>query len=694
MQSGAKRGLVRALPWLLVFAFAVSLSLQRIRTFDYWWHLRTGQLIAETGAVPKVDPYTYTVPGAPWIDIHWLHQLGLHGLYSLGGHAAVVWGKAALVLALLGLLGTIGYRRERPFVTAFALALMLMVACDRIMPRPELPTFVCLAAVLALLDRHARRGDAWVYAIVGVQLLWVNLHGLFALGIAVCGIYWVAEVLHPFVVPGERWRADRVWRLAAVIALAALASLANPNFLDGALYPLQQLDMIGPTDERGWFGSVVAELVPPIGSVQPLDSVLLGFAAALAALSFGAMALNWRRLHGSDPLLWVAFLYLGLGAKRNVALFAIVAAPILIRNLNQFLDARPLSPRLRAAGALLVAVFLVGLTADVLRERFFLRVGLYRQPGFQTMELLYPVAQAEWIAEHRPPGPIAHHMVDGGYLIWRLWPEYKVMTDGRLEVFGAETFAEVSLAGVPERFRKLDKEYHFGSVIVHYSLLGWREFLWWLYLNSNWSLVSVDDVAALFVRVPDRGALQEPEVDIDDPDLFPSLDGMGRVDVIARSKARSSFYYAVHRYKRALEAWEEGIERLPEFPESPVTHAGLLYSAGFGAAAEAILRGLLEERPDDAKLRAQVGDLRLESGDREAARELYDAALAIDPKLSYALHQSASLAELEGDPEQAASLYFRVIAGTSASSPLAIRAALRLRAMGKAVDFGVGEVRE
>ena len=86
--------------WLSLLAFAASLSLQDIRSFDYWWHLRTGQLIAETGAVPRVDPYTFTVPGARWIDIHWLHQLGLYGLHALGGHAAVVVGKLALVFAL------------------------------------------------------------------------------------------------------------------------------------------------------------------------------------------------------------------------------------------------------------------------------------------------------------------------------------------------------------------------------------------------------------------------------------------------------------------------------------------------------------------------------------------------------------------------------------------------------------------
>ncbi len=45
--------------------------------------------------------------------------------------------------------------------------------------------------------------------------------------------------------------------------------------------------------------------------------------------------------------------------------------------------------------------------------------------------------------------------------------------------------------------------------------------LWWLYLNSNWKLVLVDDAAALFVRVRPGEATPEPEVDLDAPDLFP-----------------------------------------------------------------------------------------------------------------------------------------------------------------------------
>ena len=68
---------IAALLVLLLLAVAVALSAQRIQSQDYWWHLRSGQLIADTGAIPKVDPYTYTAAGSRWIDIQWLFQISL-----------------------------------------------------------------------------------------------------------------------------------------------------------------------------------------------------------------------------------------------------------------------------------------------------------------------------------------------------------------------------------------------------------------------------------------------------------------------------------------------------------------------------------------------------------------------------------------------------------------------------------------
>jgi Tetratricopeptide repeat len=668
-------------PWACLLALAGAVSLQRIRSFDYWWQLRTGQWIARTGSIPRVDPYSFTVPGHPWVDIHWLHQLGLYALYSLGGHAAVVAAKAVLVGLLLALLAPIGARRARPLVSVAALGLMLLVVCDRIMPRPELPSFALLAVELALFDRFARRGDAAVYGVVALQLVWVNVHGLFALGLAVCAIHGVAELALPLVAPGERLRRARLRRLAAVILLAAAASLANPNGLEGALYPIQQLGMIGPLDQRGEFGSLIAELLPPFGSQRPLEGLAVVLFAGLAAASLLAMAANWRRLRAEDPLLWVAFLYLALGAQRNVALFAIVAAPILVRNANAWLDAHPLRlPRAVAAGApVLVCVALLGATVAAVRGTLYTAIGSEREFGLSPMDFFYPVGAVDWIAANRPAGPICHHMADGGYLIWRLFPDYRVMSDGRLEVYGEQTFLGLQFTD-PARFRKVDATWHCGVVLVHYSLVDFDTLMWWLYLNSNWTLTFADDVAAVFVRTGPQGS-PWPEVDVDAPDFFPRGDGSASVEDRLRRMSRTNFWTALHRYDRALALWQDTLQRYPDLPQGDIVLGSLLYYNGQVAAAEAVFRRMLQRDPGNAVRYAQVGDLRLEAGDRAAARDLYDRALELQPKLAYALFRRAQVAELEGDVELALRLYGRVVGSSSPGDPLAQAARSKLDAV-------------
>jgi tetratricopeptide (TPR) repeat protein len=672
---------------LALLVLAAAFGAQKIRDFDYWWHLRTGQLIAETGAVPKTDPYTYTVPGQRWIDVHWLFQLGLYRVYALGGHRGVGMAQIACIAGLVAILATIGWRRERAALTGLALGLLLAVAGDRFTPRPELPSFLCLAALLALLARFERRPDAWLWAAVPLQAFWVNVHGLFALGLAVLAIHLAAELVHPLVRPGESWRAARIRRLGAVSLVAALVSLANPNGLDGALYPLQQLGMIGPADERGVFGSIIAELIPPLAERHGAPDLALALLAALAALSFLAMALNWRLAPAADPLLWVAFLYLALGAQRNAALFAIVAAPIAVRNLGEFLDARPLPRGFWPAAGAATAAALLALAVDVARGSFFDRLGSFREPGFGPLEALYPGGAVDWIERERPPGPICHHMADGGYLAWRLFPDYRVMSDGRLEVYGPERFLDLHVHE-PERFRALDEEFRFGAVLLHYSLFPADALLYWLHLNPTWRLVQVDDTAALFVRAPGDGS-GPPGLDVDAGDLFPPFDDPPGVRDRARRVARTHFYMVLRRFERARALWDETLARYPDLEQGPIVQATLLERTGFPAAAEAILRRLVAERPGDAVLHAEIGDLRLGAEDLAAARDAYDHALRLDPDLAHALVQRGVLAERESDLEAAFAYYARAVRVAEPGEPAALHAAQRLHALGRRVQPGL-----
>jgi tetratricopeptide (TPR) repeat protein len=264
----------------------------------------------------------------------------------------------------------------------------------------------------------------------------------------------------------------------------------------------------------------------------------------------------------------------------------------------------------------------------------------------------------DWIARERPPGRIAHHMADGGYLIDRLWPDYEVLSDGRLEIFGPETFARLQLTD-PDSFRRLDDEFHFGSVLVHYSLMDARDLLWWLHLNPNWRLVQLDDAAALFVREGPE-TKRWPTLQLDAADLFAPLpDEISPSDRLRR-QARVNFYAAMRHWKPALEIWEESAARYPGTPGARMVHAWLLRENGFHAASEAILRDELAARPDDAELHTQIADLRWESGDVEQARVFYDRALVLDPNSATALLRRSQLAEQQGDAITAESLRARL----------------------------------
>ncbi|MEW6094234.1 MAG: hypothetical protein AB1531_09745, partial [Chloroflexota bacterium] len=60
---------------IILFLGLFAMTLRPVADPDFWWHLRTGQLIAETGAIPRADPFSFTNFGKTWIAHEWLSEL-------------------------------------------------------------------------------------------------------------------------------------------------------------------------------------------------------------------------------------------------------------------------------------------------------------------------------------------------------------------------------------------------------------------------------------------------------------------------------------------------------------------------------------------------------------------------------------------------------------------------------------------
>ena len=68
-----QRRLLVILLFLCVFSYNFTIPTD----IDFWWHLKTGELIATTGVIPTTDPFSYTVPGRPWVAHEWLWELAV-----------------------------------------------------------------------------------------------------------------------------------------------------------------------------------------------------------------------------------------------------------------------------------------------------------------------------------------------------------------------------------------------------------------------------------------------------------------------------------------------------------------------------------------------------------------------------------------------------------------------------------------
>ena len=99
--------------------------------------------------------------------------------------------------------------------------------------------------------------------------------------------------------------------------------------------------------------------------------------------------------------------------------------------------------------------------------------------------------------QQRLPQPIFNEYTWGGYLIWRLYPDYHVYIDGRADIFGDKLVAEfIHVNDGKPRWRELLQQYGAQTVLVKSdsaiaSLLA---------EDSGWQKVFEDKQAIILVR--------------------------------------------------------------------------------------------------------------------------------------------------------------------------------------------------
>ena len=411
--------------FLVVLAAGLfSLAARDLSDPDIWWHLRTGQLILETRSVPHTDPFSYTRRGEVWIAHEWLTEVFLYLAYRVAGKGALVIGFAAIIAAAF----LIAYRRSpgRPYLAGAMTAWGALASVPTWGVRPQMLTLLLVSLFLFFLDQ-SELNPRLLWWLPALTLLWVNLHGGYAVGIGLIVLYFAGSALDwAFGRVSRAQAVSRMRHLTAVLFACLMLVPFNPSGTRLYWYPIETLR------SRALQG-YISEWRPP-------DFHLARFQLFFWMVLFTgvALALSKERVRFHQWLIAVVTAGAALHSIRHIPIFALVAIPLLSERLEHLLTNRPWansllvpransSPRLVSTNALILMSVLA-----------FVALHLYHTVReFKTSEArTFPAAAASFLTAEHVPVPLLNHYDWGGYLIWRLYPKYHVWVDGRTDLYG------------------------------------------------------------------------------------------------------------------------------------------------------------------------------------------------------------------------------------------------------------------
>jgi hypothetical protein len=392
-----------------------ALTARNMTDPDVWWHLETGQYIAEHKSVPHADPFSYTRAGAPWVAHEWLTDLLLYELDRATGFGGLIVIFALVLCAAFFLL----YLRCGPDVYVAGVAMHYAAwATEPVWGvRPQVLSLLLTSLWLLILER-AERNPKILWWTLPLTLLWVNLHAGFALGLALSALFLAGELIERAL--GRSLRNASLLRTEAlVLALNFLIVPLNPNGLKMFSYPIETL-------RSAAMQNYIAEWASPNFHHAEYWPFLLVVLSTFAILGWSG-----RKVRPRDLLLLLVGLYAGLCSIRMIPLFVLIAVPLICRRLGEWPTIQQprhqpsvFAPLLNSAIVLAMVSFAGVHTAQVIR----------RQPQAEMDR--FPARAAAFLQVHPPSGPIFNHYDWGGYLIWKLYPATRVFIDGRADLYG------------------------------------------------------------------------------------------------------------------------------------------------------------------------------------------------------------------------------------------------------------------
>ncbi len=669
---------------VLLFAAAIFLSaMTDLLGLDIWWHLAVGRHLVQTRSFPARDNISTT--GAAWDNKEWLFGIFVYLLHQAGGVGLMTLAKAALFTAVFLVLYLVAAKRSKNRYLSLAVVFLAALACRvRLAFRPELFSWLFIALLLLFIEqfREGRRRPLCFFPLL--MLCWVNVHPLAFVGLgilAVCLAGGIAVCLLPGHAERNGWQRLRpgdLAGLALIFAASCLAFTCNPISWRRFLSPLELL-----TKHSDYLGALTEAAPLPLFQFPAFASFVL--------LAVFTLVMFVTSMDPADTLLVVLSGAASVAMARNAPLLPVVAAPAIACQFARFIG--PLAPeiaaylsRRRTAADAVVAALLVAAMAWAVRRPGF---------GLGYGGIVYPEGAVRYVETAKPLGPIFNSYDWGGFLIWRIYPGYRVFIDGRgPDVYSPEVWAEYeTIESAREGWEEALDRRGVNLVLVStaeklHPLIralsasgGWRLGYWDLH-----SMVFLRDVPGNRPRI---AAVRYAVLDTErmrfrgwDPSI--ELQILGELDDYLKEHPESVeargllalTYLNRGMEDRAIEEFERLAAANPALPRIHYNLGMLRSRTGDDARAAADYEKEIALDDSFAPAHNNLGRIRFERGDLRLAERSFRKALKADPNYIHAINNLGLVYLEQEDATRALAEFSRALEIDPAYEPAARNIAL------------------
>lgn len=489
---------------------------------DLGHHLLLGKITVESHTVPQTNLISFTHPEYVFVNNQWLSEVVFHYVYQSLGFKGLIFLAVTLMIASFALLYSMS---KEKIMSGIVGIFLLQTFIDRTEVKPELFSYFFIALFIFTLYRYKKKFTKLIFLLPPLMVLWINFHIFFIVGIAMIGLFY----LERFFSSKERF-VKKSNILLGVLLSSILATLINPNFIKGAIYPFHVLTNYG-------FDVIENYNIFEAISKGYIDITFLYFFLALIFL-WVSIAIYFRRLSKVDILLSVLFTVFALFAIRNFTVLAIgVFVPIVniskmwLKTIEKKI--KKSAPEIKyILGIIIILLAIPGLLVKL--SIHGVGVGVVDKADDAIA----------FIKANDLKGPIYNNYNIGNYLEYRLYPRERVFVDGNPEQYPQEFFKNIyyPMENSFDKFQEYSNKYNINVVVYEHKnqTRNVNPLLIGLTNSPEWRMVYLNELLVVYVKNIPRNnkalshqitedSIQIPKSELIDKDKIADLSNFFRI---------------------------------------------------------------------------------------------------------------------------------------------------------------------